>query len=66
VAVQLGRADLPLKALTCGGFELALDGSVADDRTITTWTLAGDARLVAEGTLSAGALESPGPPLWSE
>ena len=66
VAVQLGRADLPLEALTRGGFELSVDGEVAEDGSIAAWTLAGDARLVAEGVLSAGALAIPDPPLWSD
>lgn len=66
VAVQLGRVSLPLRALTSGGFELVVDGSVSDDGSIAAWTLAGDARLVAEGTLSAGALSIPAPPLWSD
>ncbi len=66
VAVQLGRANLPLEALTSGGFELSVNGSVSEDGSIAAWTLAGDARLVAEGTLSAGALAIPAPPLWSD
>ncbi|MCP4204470.1 MAG: diaminopimelate epimerase [bacterium] len=66
VAVQLSRAGLPLKALTSGGFELVVSGSVTAERSIEAWTLAGDARLVAEGVLSAGALLLPDPPLWSD
>ena len=66
VAVQLGRADLPLEALTSGGFELSVEGSVGEDGSIAAWTLAGDARLLAEGVLRAGALAIPGPPLWSD
>jgi len=66
VAIQLGRAALPLEALTSGGFSLSVDGSIAEDGSIVAWTLAGDARLVAEGTLSAGALAIPAPPLWSD
>lgn len=66
VAIQLDRMSLPLKALTSGGFELAVDGSVTDHGSIAAWTLAGDARLVAEGVLSAGALSIPAPPLWSD
>jgi len=66
VAVQLGRSGLPLRALTCGGFELRVDGSVTADGAIAAWTLAGDARLIAEGVLAAGALTIPDPPLWSD
>ncbi|MFQ5526875.1 MAG: diaminopimelate epimerase [Thermoanaerobaculia bacterium] len=65
VAVGMGRAELPLRALTSGGFELAVDGTVRDDGSIAAWTLAGDARLIARGNLSAGALEIPEPPFWS-
>ena len=66
VAVHLDRADLPLAALTSGGCVLAVGGHVAEDRSIADWTLAGDARLVAEGVLGAGALSIPEPPLWSD
>lgn len=65
VAVQLGRAELPLTVLTSGGFELEVDGSTRPSGSISSWTLAGDARLIAEGTLSAGALSIPGPPPWT-
>lgn len=66
IAVEQKRAKMPITALTSGGFELTVDGSVAADATISSWTLAGDARIVAEGTLVAGALAIPEPPLWSE
>jgi diaminopimelate epimerase len=66
VTVQLGRTSLPLRALTSGGFELAVAGSVSGDGSITAWTLAGDARLIAEGVLAAGALSIPAPPFWSD
>lgn len=65
VAVELGRAGFPMKALTSGGFELTVDGSI-EDGSIVAWTLSGDARLVAEGVLSDGALSIPAPPLWSD
>lgn len=65
VAVHLGRADLPLRTLTSGGFELTVGGDVGGDGSIASWRLAGDARLIAEGTLSSGALTIPEPPLWN-
>ncbi len=65
VAVQTDRSDLPLTALTSGGFELTVQGSVDRDRSIAAWSLAGDARLLAEGVLSPGAFSIPDPPFWS-
>jgi len=59
-----GLADLPLTALTLGGFELRVGGRVETGR-IAAWTLAGDARLVAEGALHPAAGELPDPPDWS-
>ena len=66
VAVQLGRAELPLTTLTSGGFELSVNGVVSPSGSIKAWTLAGDARLVTEGVLGAGALSIPDPPHWTE
>lgn len=54
VGVALGRAVLPLRVLTRGGFELrveALPGSLPG----TKWRMTGDARVVAHGTLLPGA-----------
>jgi len=58
--ITTGELELPVSALTLGGFELEV--GVGDDRT---WTLAGDARLITEGTLHPGALDLPTPPEWS-
>lgn len=66
VAVHLGRCGLPLHALTSGGFSLSVDGKTSADGAIREWTLAGDARLVAEGALGSGALSIPEPPLWTD
>ncbi len=60
VGVSLGRARLPLRVITQGGFELEVAGDLQGGR----WSLAGDARVVAEGELLAGALASPAPPPW--
>jgi diaminopimelate epimerase len=61
VGVFLGKARLPLRVSTQGGFEL----EVAGDLQGRCWSLAGDARVVAEGELLAGALASPAPPPWA-
>jgi diaminopimelate epimerase len=55
VGLATGQARLPLRALTQGGFELEVEGDLAAGR----WSLAGDARLVAEGDLLPGALAGP-------
>ncbi len=52
VGLETGRATLPLHVATWGGFELEVDGELAEGR----WSLAGDARVVAEGDLLPGAL----------
>ena len=57
VGLETGRARLPLHVATWGGFELEVDGDLSQKR----WSLAGDARVVAEGDLLPGALASPGP-----
>jgi diaminopimelate epimerase len=59
VGLHLGRAALPLSVLTQGGFELAVSGDSG------TWSLAGDARVVAQGDLLAAAAVEPPPPAWS-
>ncbi len=59
VGAFTGRARLPLRVVTQGGFELEVA-----DLPGWRWTLAGDARVVAEGELLAGALASPAPPPW--
>jgi len=61
VGVARGAARLPLRVLTQGGFELEVAGDLQGGR----WSLAGDARVVAEGELLAGALASPAPPSWA-
>jgi diaminopimelate epimerase len=56
-ALAAGRAALPLRALTRGRFTLEVmggGGAARGDR----WQLAGDARLVAQGTLFPAAGES--------
>jgi diaminopimelate epimerase len=62
VGLATGKARLPLHVITQGGFQLEVGGDPAAGR----WSLAGDARVVAEGELLAGALASPTPPPWEE
>ncbi|HEX2465163.1 MAG TPA: diaminopimelate epimerase [Thermoanaerobaculia bacterium] len=53
-ALAAGLAELPIRALTRGGFTLEVLGET-DDAKVKRWELAGEARLVAEGTLLPGA-----------
>jgi diaminopimelate epimerase len=66
VGLALGRVRVriqsPLQVATQGGFELEVRG----DPSTGSWSLAGDARVVAEGELLPGALASPAPPSWAE
>lgn len=56
VGVARGLATPPVEALTRGGFTL---------RVSADWALAGDARLIGEGTIHDGAVEAPPPARWS-
>jgi diaminopimelate epimerase len=53
-AVAARKADLPLHAITRGGLSLHVEGETAGGR-IVSWEMAGEARLVAKGTLLPGA-----------
>ena len=64
VGLMLGDSTLPLEVLTLGGFRLAIAGEVEDGAPVS-WTLAGDARLLARGELTPAALRVPPPPDWS-
>lgn len=57
----LSRTKLPAGALTRGGFVLR----VTEGGRPGTWTLAGDARILARGELEPGARRLPAPPAWS-
>ena len=63
VGLTLDEIDLPIRALTLGGFELtiATDSDASEDR----WIFTGDARLVARGTLFGGALDLPPEVHWT-
>ena len=61
--LEIGALELPVRALTLGGFHLEVDhGGSAEGES---WSLTGDARLIAEGTLHPGALDLPPPPSWT-
>jgi diaminopimelate epimerase len=62
VGLAMAEARLPLLVATQGGFELEVAGDLQRGR----WSLAGDARVVAEGEMLAGALANPAPPSWAE
>lgn len=64
VTLATGEASLPLEVQTAGGCVLRVEGTREAGR-LQRWSLAGDARLVAEGTLHAGAEELPPPPRWT-
>jgi len=66
VGVATGRAGLPLRVLTRGGFELMVEESPETPETpeITGWSFSGDARIVASGELLAGAGLAPAAPAW--
>jgi diaminopimelate epimerase len=64
VGVHLGRARLPLEALTAGGFMLEVNGEAEGNR-IRRWEMAGDARILAEGNLRAEAAKLPPAAHWS-
>jgi diaminopimelate epimerase len=60
VGLTLGKVRLPLRVETQGGFELQVDGNPEAG----SWSLAGDARVVAEGEILSGAAADPSPPAW--
>jgi diaminopimelate epimerase len=63
--VALGYAELPVTALTRGGFELEVGGDASDGR-VTRFTLTGDARIVARIELAPDAwIPAPTPASWS-
>ena len=65
VALSEGLVKLPLKVLTAGGFELQVQGEM-DGHHVRSWSLTGDARLIAEGSIHPGAEELPEAPRWTQ
>lgn len=64
VGVALDRADLPLSALTAGGFRMGVEGESAE-RAIRSWALVGDARVLARGKIEDEAGQAPPAAVWS-
>lgn len=65
VGLALGRLRLPIRALTLSGFELEVAGEAVAG-VPTSWTLAGDARLLARLELTDDAfLPPPAAPRWT-
>ena len=64
VGLAANALELPVRAQTLGGFEFEV-GPVHSADSDHLWSLTGDARLIAEGTLHPGALEVPAPPTWT-
>jgi diaminopimelate epimerase len=60
VGLDLAKARMPLTVETQGGFALTVEG----DPEAGSWFLSGDARVVAEGEILAGAAVQPAPPAW--
>jgi diaminopimelate epimerase len=61
--LTMGALELPVRALTLGGFELVVDRSRPEEGE--RWSLTGDARLIAEGVLHPGAYNLPPSPSWT-
>lgn len=58
--IAAGVLDLPVEVETQGGFLLRLEAGTESE----TWSLSGDARVVARGELLPEAVISPRPPFW--
>jgi diaminopimelate epimerase len=64
VGLHLGRLSFPIDVVTLGGFPFNVTGSAPDGQLIS-WSLTGDARLLAVGELQEAAVSEPEPPRWS-
>jgi diaminopimelate epimerase len=66
VGLQLGLVELPVAALTRGGFRLHVEGE-AIDLAPRRWSLAGDARVLGRIELTPEAAQpAPPPPRWAD
>ena len=57
--------SLPIRVLTGGGCEFAVDGTVGGDGRLASWSLTGDARLLARLRVEDGAERLPATPAWT-
>lgn len=58
-------SSLPLRVLTGGGCEFFVDGALDAEGHIASWSLTGDARLLARLSPEEGAERLPEPPTWT-
>ena len=65
VGLALGIAELPLRVKTLGGFPFEVAGGAGAGQR-DRWSLIGEARLLAEGTIRPAALVEVEPPKWAE
>jgi diaminopimelate epimerase len=67
VALSKDLLSLPISALTAGGCLFEIDGGSKPTATglPETWSLTGDARLLARLEVDEGAVHLPPPPVWS-
>jgi diaminopimelate epimerase len=66
VGLQLDLAELPVVAMTLGGFALTVAGETVD-AALASWSLAGDARVLgAIELLPEAGIPPPTPPRWSD
>lgn len=61
----LGRSALPLEALTASGLPLTVEGTLGAQQLPTTWSLTGDARILAHLHPTDDAAQAVPPPTWS-
>lgn len=64
VGLLIRRSALPVVALTRGGFELTVEGEGPAHQLPDRWSLAGDARILAHGTLTPEAAQLQPRPAW--
>jgi diaminopimelate epimerase len=64
VGIQVGRLSFPVEVVTPGGFPFSVNGS-APHGQLASWSLTGDARVLAEGELQQSALIETIAPEWS-
>lgn len=64
VGIQVGRLSFPVEVVTPGGFPFSVNGS-APQGQLASWSLTGDARVLAEGELRESALIETIAPEWS-
>jgi len=64
VGLSVRMLTLPAEAITLGGFPFLVTGKTEDGR-LFSWSLTGDARLLATGEIERAATVEPETPVWS-